>query len=199
LLINSGYPVLLWQGNNTTATLSNLTVSEGVLTPAFNSETYNYTVAVDYSVSSITITATATDPAATVTGAGVKTLTVGANTFTITVTAADGTTTQDYTVTVTRAVGIDENSAVAHFTLYPNPTTGELRISPAGGGRGWNNGQLTIENVEVFDIYGRNVSSHHLIISSSNQLINISHLSAGIYFVKIRTEAGEVVRKVVKE
>jgi len=29
--------------------------------------------------------------------------------------------------------------------------------------------------------------------------IDISHLSAGIYFVKIRTEAGEVVKKVVKE
>jgi len=74
---------------------------------------------------------------------------------------------------------------------------------------------LRIENVEVFDVYGRKVSSHHLITSSShhlitsssnhlitsssNHLINISHLPAGTYFVKIMTEQGEVVRKVVKQ
>jgi len=61
------------------------------------------------------------------------------------------------------------------------------------------NGELTIKQVEVFDIYGRKQSSHHLIPSSSHYLINISHLPVGIYFVKIGTEAGEVVRKVVKE
>ena len=31
------------------------------------------------------------------------------------------------------------------------------------------------------------------------QKIDISHLSAGVYFVKITTEAGQVVKKVVKE
>ena len=49
--------------------------------------------------------------------------------------------------------------------VYPNPTTGELRID---------NGQLTIENVEVFDIYGRKLLSNHLITSSSNHLITSS-------------------------
>jgi len=74
--------------------------------------------------------------------------------------------------------------------IYPNPTTGELTID---------NGQLTINNVKVFDIYGRNVLSHHPITTSSHHLINISHLSAGLYFVRISTEAGEVIKKVLKE
>jgi len=74
--------------------------------------------------------------------------------------------------------------------IYPNPTTGKLSVVSV---------QLSVESIEIFDVYGRNVASHHFIISSSNHLINISHLSAGVYFVKIRTEAGEVVRKVVKE
>jgi len=82
--------------------------------------------------------------------------------------------------------------------IYPNPTTGELII---------NNEQLIINNIEVFDIYGRKLLSHHLITSSSNHLItssshhliNISHLPAGLYLVKITTEAGVVVKKVVKQ
>jgi hypothetical protein len=51
---------------------------------------------------------------------------------------------------------------------------------------------------EVFDAYGRKLSSHHLITSSSNHLINISHLPAGVYVVKILTENGVITRKVVK-
>jgi len=70
--------------------------------------------------------------------------------------------------------------------VYPNPTTGELRID---------NGQLTIKNVEVFDIYGRKQSSHHLITSSSHHLINISHLSAGIYFLRIDGAVAKIVKQ----
>ena len=72
--------------------------------------------------------------------------------------------------------------------IYPNPTTGELIIS----------GELKIEKIDILDITGKVVSSHQ-ITTSLNHQINISHLSAGIYFVKINTEAGEIVRKVVKE
>jgi len=79
---------------------------------------------------------------------------------------------------------VDENPAQS-FKVWPNPTTGELTI---------NNEQLTINNIEIYDIYGRKVSSHHLIPSSSNHLINISHLPCGIYFLRI----GERVVKVVK-
>ena len=103
-------------------------------------------------------------------------------------------------------VGIQENIA-NQIQIYPNPTTGELRIE---------SGELRIENVEIFDVYGKKISSHRLPSSSnsfppplilipppageiSHHHINISDLSAGVYFVKIYTEKGEVVRKVVKE
>jgi len=69
--------------------------------------------------------------------------------------------------------------------LYPNPTTGELRITYH---------ELGIDNIEIFDIYGRKVSSHHLIPSSSHHIISISHLTAGIYFVRIK----DVTQKVIK-
>jgi hypothetical protein len=73
------------------------------------------------------------------------------------------------------------------YLIYPNPTTGELTI---------NNEQLIINNVEIFDIYGRVVSSHQLIASSAHHQINISHLNAGIYFIKINNEiAGKFVKE----
>ncbi|MCL2435053.1 MAG: T9SS type A sorting domain-containing protein, partial [Lentimicrobiaceae bacterium] len=56
-----------------------------------------------------------------------------------------------------------------------------------------------INSIEVFDVYGRKVSSHHLIASSSHQKINISHLNSGIYFVKVTTESGEVIKKIIKQ
>ena len=88
----------------------------------------------------------------------------------------------------TKNVKVKDNT-LSDITVYPNPTTGKLII---------NNEQLIINNVDIFDVYGRNLLSHHLIPSSSHHLINMSHLPAGIYFVKITTEKGIVTQKVVK-
>jgi hypothetical protein len=99
--------------------------------------------------------------------------------------------TENHTISVSfkEKVGI-ETTTNYELQIYPNPTTGELRIE---------SGELKIENVDIFDVYGRKVSSYQLITSSSNHLINISHLSAGVYFLNINTEAGQVIKKVLKE
>ena len=100
------------------ATLSGLTLSEGRLTPAFPGGTTDYTASVGYTVSRITVTPTTTDGGATVAfldsgdaaladadgnanGHQVD-LAVGENAVKVKVTAADGVTTETYTVTVTR-------------------------------------------------------------------------------------------------
>ena len=97
--------------------------------------------------------------------------------------------TQDFVIEI-KPLGIDEGAELSGITVYPNPTTGELRIE---------NGELRIINVEIVDVYGRILLTNHLITSSSNHLINIAHLPAGNYFVKIITEEGEIVKKVVKQ
>jgi len=97
-------------------------------------------------------------------------------------------------------VGIDDFRFTSDdLRIYPNPTTGELRISTAGGEQGgWNNYELKIKGIEVFDIYGRALLSFASLISLETT-INISELPTGIYFLRITTEQGEVMRKVVKE
>jgi len=74
------------------------------------------------------------------------------------------------------------------INIYPNPTTGQLTID---------NGQLTINNVEVFDIYGKKVfeQKDNLTVLRSYDL---TVFPAGIYFLKISTEKGDVFKRIIK-
>jgi len=88
--------------------------------------------------------------------------------------------------------------SVQDINIYPNPTTGELTMD--NGQLTMNNEQLIMNNIELFDIYGRkqNVEFHSygLTVLCS---YGLSNLPAGIYFVKITTEEGVVVKKVIKQ
>jgi hypothetical protein len=82
----------------------------------------------------------------------------------------------------------DEQGNLDNITLIPNPTTGKLQVTCHAS---------CVTNIEVFDIYGRKLLSHTT-YRTPHTVFDISHLTAGIYFVKISTEAGEVVKKVIK-
>ena len=100
------------------ATLSGLSLSSGALDPAFDSQTVSYAASVSDEVSSVTVTPTLSDSNATLAyrGGSDQTLAdadsgadghqvdleVGANTIKVRVTAEDTTTTQTYTIVVTR-------------------------------------------------------------------------------------------------
>ena len=75
----------------------------------------------------------------------------------------------------------------SNYQIYPNPTNGELKIECD---------KLRLPGaelqVEIFDVFGRKKSSHHLITSS----VDVSHLSIGIYFIKIENE---FIGKFIKE
>jgi len=97
------------------ATLNDLTISKGTLTPVFASATLNYTDTVANDVTSVTVTPTVSDTTAKVTVNGVAVtsgtasgaipLAVGPNTITVVVTAQDGTTINTYTITVYKSEG----------------------------------------------------------------------------------------------
>jgi len=96
----------------------------------------------------------------------------------------------------TQPLGIDDN-LLGTVNIFPNPTTGELQVTSYG---------LQVTNIEVFDVYGRNVGAKF----PSNKLegwqpkadgvvFNISHLQSGLYFVRITTEEGIITKKIVKQ
>ena len=83
-------------------------------------------------------------------------------------------------------VGIENIENVA-VIIYPNPTAGKLKVE---------SGELRVENFIIYDVLGKIQKIENW---KKENTIDISHLPAGIYFVKISTETGEVMRKVVKE
>ena len=111
------------------ATLSALSLSGVTLSPGFAADTLTYTASVDNAVDSTTVTATANDDGATVvilpadaadaTDGHQAALAVGDTAVSVAVTAEDGTTTQTYTVTVTRADAAPE----LVVTITADPTT----------------------------------------------------------------------------
>jgi uncharacterized repeat protein (TIGR02543 family) len=85
-------------------------------------------------------------------------------------------------------VGIDEAVKANDLSLriVPNPASDYVQLII-------DNEQLIINDIEIFDVYGRNVSFNHLITSSSHHLINISHLPAGLYFVKAGNKTAKLL------
>ncbi|MCL2510488.1 MAG: M6 family metalloprotease domain-containing protein [Bacteroidales bacterium] len=92
-------------------------------------------------------------------------------------------------------VAIGEQDATSKIAIYPNPTEGEIQVTSY---------ELQVTSVEIFDVMGRMVTP--LNPPEGGRLPsfggvgggNISHLPNGIYFVRIQTDEGVVVRKVVK-
>ncbi|MBB6672965.1 cadherin-like beta sandwich domain-containing protein [Cohnella nanjingensis] len=106
------YSLTVTRAASANADLSNLTISQGTLSPAFASGTTTYTASVGNSAASLDVTPTVADGTATVkvNGSSVSSgnaknvaLAVGPNTINVLVTAQDGTTQQSYTITVTRS------------------------------------------------------------------------------------------------
>ena len=114
---------------------------ENNLYPAFNPEVTAYTVRVPNSASTISLLAETNDPRATVSGAEIKPLAVGDNTFFIEVTAADGITTKEYAIMVTREEEIDR----IDLSYYDTP------INPGEEEGNWLKG-TTMRHL-VFDAY----------------------------------------------
>jgi hypothetical protein len=81
-------------------------------------------------------------------------------------------------------LGIEDNLQ-SQFVIFPNPANGVIRIET----------DYSINSIKVFNTSGQLVLEQN---NSSNQ-IDVSHLSRGLLFVKIETDYGSLVKKVIKE
>ncbi|MBO7287111.1 MAG: T9SS type A sorting domain-containing protein [Bacteroidales bacterium] len=76
-----------------------------------------------------------------------------------------------------------------NFNIYPNPVNDRLYIET----------QTLTQTIEIYDVYGR---IQNLSNSATQQLINsinVANLNSGVYFVKVVTANGEVVKRFVKK
>ncbi len=84
-------------------------------------------------------------------------------------------------------VNIKEIKDYQDINIYPNPTNDRLYIET----------ENEIEDVVVYDIYGRRQQLS--VISGQPSVIDVADLKSGIYFVKINTNEGNIVKRIIKK
>ena len=126
------YTIVVNRAPSTTASLSSLSLSSGILSPAYATQTTAYTASVPHDVAAIKLTPSTAVITSVIRVNGVQVnsgnssdaiqLAVGNNTITTVVTAQDNTTTRTYTIIVTRApssVATLSSLALSSGTLSP--------------------------------------------------------------------------------
>jgi len=80
------------------------------------------------------------------------------------------------------------NSPDNNIFVYPNPTTNFVNIESKN---------LQIEDITITDLAGKTIEKHKL--SSGNSKIDISHYKEGVYFIRIKSNEGIFIKKVIKQ
>lgn len=70
------------------------------------------------------------------------------------------------------------------LNIFPNPAKDQLFIET----------EAEIEEVNIYDVYGRQMTTVY-----DQQTVNVSELSNGVYFVKVKSENNEVVKRFIKK
>ncbi len=91
--------------------------------------------------------------------------------------------TEQVTIGKTGTSSIGEVSAVA-LTLYPNPVESILHIEAEG----------EVRSIRIYNIYGTEVAT-----ATATKQIDLSHLPAGVYALRVETERGVATQRVVKK
>ena len=109
-----------------------------------------------------------------------------ADEFTFSVNATVGDVMNPYVMT-RGAMGIDELSS--SINIYPNPVDNELFLAT----------EFRVEEIAIYDVYGRQAMSQQVNETTSQQVVEVADLEAGVYFVKVVTSEGEIVKRFVKK
>ncbi len=84
-------------------------------------------------------------------------------------------------------LSVNENKEVANIEMYPNPSSNLISFSNIN----------EKSNVSIVDMNGKLILNST--INSASNTINVSDLTSGVYFVRIETKKGIVVKKLVKK
>lgn len=103
----------------------------------------------------------------------------------------DENNTSDWTNAVTFTTqpdGVLNYELDAQISVFPNPTNGQFTI---------NNAQCTMSSVDVYDVYGKLISTTK--VEDTHVTLDINEYADGMYFVRIVTEDGVVTKRIVKK
>ena len=101
-------------------------------------------------------------------------------------TTASGTTYGEEKTFTTEPVGIEDHE-MNNVVVYPNPTKGMVQIQ---------NAEFRIQNVEVYDAYGKMLNVVN--VNGNAAAIDMSDYAEGIYFLKVKTDNGTVTKRIIR-
>ncbi len=107
-----------------------------------------------------------------------------------TVTAVNDNSESDYSeeaCATTLSDGITELEC--SINIYPNPVENELFLAT----------EVRVEEVSIYDIYGRKTTDYRLRTTGFIHSVNVAELEAGVYFVNIKTDNGEIIKRFIKK
>jgi hypothetical protein len=187
------------------ATLSNLTVSVGTLSPTFSSGNISYAVSVGYAQASIDVTATRSHANASITINGetatsgtlsTVTLSAGTTNIPVIVTAQDGTT-KTYTIAVTKA---GSGTITVSFTSNLTDEAQALDINPGSSlswknntaislsvGGSWDGHQWYVDGVALAGATTSILTKHAQDFSLAQHSISVRVLKGDTYYSKTVT------------
>ena len=89
-------------------------------------------------------------------------------------------------------VNVEENIATNNINVYPNPVNDRLYIETQ------TLTQTQTLTIEIYDVYGR-LQDYETTRLQGNVAIDVADLKYGIYFVKVNTEKGNIVKRIIKQ
>lgn len=97
---------------------------------------------------------------------------------------------QDFSLVVTginNTLSIDSKTLNNNVNIYPNPTSDRLYFNITA--------DISLDKVEVYDTIGKRILTSQI----SNNSVDISQLTSGVYFVKIYSGESQVTKKIIKK
>lgn len=94
-----------------------------------------------------------------------------------------------FTFSLSQILNIDNAELQNAISLYPNPTTGNIFIN--------NLGNKILTKAEIFDITGKKIMRFDNFDNLKS--INLNSFQNGLYFLKIYSESGSIVKKIIKK
>ena len=91
----------------------------------------------------------------------------------------------DADITILSGLSIDENT-IESMRIYPNPTKGMIYIETVDTEK--------IISVKLYDLLGKVI-----MVSETNNTVDLKYLPSGIYFIKIKTQNNHIVRRIIKD
>ncbi|MEO5572649.1 MAG: T9SS type A sorting domain-containing protein [Bacteroidia bacterium] len=86
--------------------------------------------------------------------------------------------------------GVNENRGLQAISIFPSPTSGIINV-------GFNSHQYNDVEIKVINILGKEVKIFDLKNSSTKFILNIADQPEGIYLLRIKSGADEIVKRVI--